>query len=374
MWDLLSILILAGFPALSYLIQKRSGYSWLSPVLLCYATGILLANVKWFEVGHAVVESARDASILLGIPLLLIGTDFPAFQKQAKNLLLAFGLCVLSGIVLTIGVGYFFKDIIEQIWIYSGMLIGVYTGGIPNMNLIGLALKAPDAAFIYLNGADIVIGGFFLLLLLSIGKQVYGYFLKAPILFSAAAAENLQEAGIWPGWRSFFQNFGLSILITSAAVGITLLLSGSLEQVALLLLLLTTISLALSFIPKIRFMPGSFSIGEYFLLVFSVAIGLLADFSQIETKGLPVFLFTACVLFLAAGLHVLLCRLFRIDRDTAMITATAAFYGPPFVPQIASTLQNPGLIFPGILCGLCGFAIGNYLGISLGSFLAYLWA
>jgi uncharacterized membrane protein len=65
------------------------------------------------------------------------------------------------------------------------------------------------------------------------------------------------------------------------------------------------------------------------------------------------------------GLHLLLSKLFKIDRDTFLISSTAAIYGPPFVTQIATVIKNKYLLMPGILAGLLGYAIGNYIGLAV---------
>jgi uncharacterized membrane protein len=38
---------------------------------------------------------------------------------------------------------------------------------------------------------------------------------------------------------------------------------------------------------------------------------------------------------------------------------------------VAGALKNDEIILPGILCGILGYAIGNYLGIGLGNFLSF---
>lgn len=60
--------------------------------------------------------------------------------------------------------------------------------------------------------------------------------------------------------------------------------------------------------------------------------------------------------------------LFRIDADTVLITSTAAIFGPAFVGQVAVALRNKEVVLSGIITGLVGYAVGNYLGI----FIAYL--
>ena len=66
---------------------------------------------------------------------------------------------------------------------------------------------------------------------------------------------------------------------------------------------------------------------------------------------------------------MLLARLCRIDYHTTMITSTAGVFGPAFIIPVAKALKNDEIILPGILCGILGYAIGNYLGIGLGQLL-----
>ena len=97
--------------------------------------------------------------------------------------------------------------------------------------------------------------------------------------------------------------------------------------------------------------------------MFCVAIGMLANFDTILTDGMSVVIFLAIAWSITVLLHWLLCYFFKIDRDTAIVTQTAAIYGPVFIGQIASTIDNRNLVFPGIALGLLGIAMGNYVGV-----------
>ena len=55
-----------------------------------------------------------------------------------------------------------------------------------------------------------------------------------------------------------------------------------------------------------------------------------------------------------------------------MITSVAAVGSPPFVPMMARALNNPGTILPGMTTGVISYALGSYLGISLGLYLRNL--
>ena len=135
-----------------------------------------------------------------------------------------------------------------------------------------------------------------------------------------------------------------------------------------MMLIVTTLGIALSFVKKVRCAPGSYSSGQYFILMFSTAMGLCFDISAISGMLLLLGLLLL-IQFGTVALHLLLCRLCRIDRDTMMITSTAGIFGPAFIIPVAKALKNDEIILPGILCGILGYAIGNYLGIGVGELL-----
>jgi uncharacterized membrane protein len=374
-WILLQALILLGIPFLSRRLARRGLLpDWLSPVVFCYAIGILLKNTGLFPLNDQWSTAATEVGILFAIPLLLYATDLKRWLSHAGSSLLSFGLCVLSGMVATVAAAYWFLNDLPDTWRLAGMLAGIYTGGTPNMQAIGLALKAPQETIILVNAADVLLGGVYLLLLTSVVPKWLKAVLPGFQNDSAAAAVDETEADPYHAFNygHAIRAIGLTILVIGSALGLTWLAYGQLDQLAFLILMLTSLSLAVSFIPTVRNWENTFETGEYFLLIFCVALGMLADFQSILDKGLGIVQFTAVALLGTILLHLLLARLFRIDRDTFLFTSVAAIYGPPFIGQIASITGNRQLILSGIAMGLLGYAIGNYLGIGLAYLLQWL--
>ncbi len=346
---------------------------WLSPVVLCYAVGILLKNTGLIPLNDQWSTTATEVSILFAIPLLLYATDLRRWLSYAGSSLLSFGLCLLSGVFATMVAAYWFLDDLPDTWRLAGMLAGIYTGGTPNMQAIGLALKAPQETIILVNAADVLLGGVYLLLLTSVVPKWLNALLPVFQHTKAAAAEkSLPDPYRAFNYRHAIGATSLTILVIGSALGLTWLVYGGLDQLAFLILMLTSLSLAVSFIPAVRNWENTFETGEYFLLIFCVALGMLADLQSIVDKGLGIVQFTATALTGTILLHLLLARLFRIDRDTFLFTSVAAIYGPPFIGQIASITGNRQLILSGIAMGLLGYAIGNYLGIGLAYLLQWL--
>lgn len=370
----IQLLIIALFPWLGKIISRRPALrDWLSPVVLCYALGILLGNLPVISLNADLAKTMTEATIVLAIPLLLFSTDLKVWFHQSRTVLLSFGLCVLSGLIGTQLIAFLFRETMEDSWQIAGMLVGIYTGGTPNMQAIGLALDAGQEKIVLLNAADILCGGILLLFLTSVAHRLYGLFLPHYRLSGEMPADDPAAAGRTINRRQVFQAIGLSIAIVGVSLGLSYLFFRDLTHTAVIILLLTTLSIAASFSKKVRNWRGAYEAGDYFLLMFCVALGMLADFQVLIDQGGELILFTALALGATLLMHLFLSYLFRIDRDTTIITFTAASYGPAFIGQIAQTIGNKQLVFAGIAMGLLGYAIGNYLGIATAYFLRWLF-
>lgn len=359
---LLQIGLLLGAPWLIVKLSHRFQLKgWLNPVILCYGTGILVGRWPFGEHFTEVATWHRDIFLLLAIPLLLFSTDLGALGLQARSTILSFFACVLSAFVAAVSTALFIFPT-AQSPLLAGMLTALYSGGIANLNAVGLALGAPSELLIYANTADILTGGIFLIFLTSGAKSVYGWWLGFENPEEEQAPEVPVSKANW--WRKdTWSAFALSVVIAALAAGGTFLLTGALETISVLLLLLTTISVLASLRQEVRAWRGSFELGEYFLLIFCVALGMLANFQNILAEGSQVILFMATVLLITVSLHLLISKLWGIDAITTLIMATAALYGPVFIPQVAAAINDRRLLFAGIAMGLIGYAIGNYLGL-----------
>lgn len=370
----LLILLMLFFPYLSLEWQKSGKLPvFLSPVILCYGIGILIANINVLPSDFHLAESVSEGSILFAIPFLLYSTDFKSWLNSSKSTILSFGLVVIAGLTASFSMAILFGNLISDIPKISGMLTGLYTGGIPNLNAIGKALEVDSETLIFMNAADIVTGGVYFLFLTSFAPILYGKILKPAQFRNESNSErtNLKRQG---SKKDLVYSFLLTLIIVASAAGLTYVFTGELKSISLILLLLTTFSILASFWSKVRNWSHTFQWGEYAILIFCVALGLTADFSNIPAEGGILIIYTGAVLFTTVSIHLLFCKIFKIDRDTMLITSVAALYGPPFVGQIASVVKNKSLLLSGMTTGLVGYALGNYLGLMTAKILASIIA
>ncbi len=370
---LIQILAAFGLPLLFiWLSQQERLPQWLSPVILAYVSGIMLANIPGFSLSNSLSSTLTDLTVPLAIPLLLFNTDLLAWLRHSRPVILSFALCLLAVSLSSVLAALAFADRVEGVATASGMLVGVYTGGSPNLAAIGKALEAPEEMFILLNASEILCGGIYFIFLTTVAQRLLLFFL--PPFRRRREDEMPESGGLTSG--SLFQkhnltqmllSFGLAVLAFGASVGFSFLVMGEIDLITVLISL-STLSILFSLSPRVRELQGSYDLGQYLILVFSVAIGMLTDFGALLQSTPLLLVYTAFVTVGAISLHYLFASLFRIDADTVLITSTAAIFGPAFVGQVAIALRNKEMVLSGIITGLVGYAVGNYLGI----FIAYL--
>jgi uncharacterized membrane protein len=275
---------------------------------------------------------------------------------------------------------YFFAENITEANKITGMLIGVYTGGTPNLAAIGTALNVSPDIFILTHTYDLIIGSVALLFLMTIAQKLFNTFL--PRYGLVRKAENVlqvaEEDTDMENYEVLFRKSNIpqmgksllvSVIIFAIAGGLSFIVPKS-SQVIVIILAITTLGLAASLLKPINRLKISFPLGMYFIIVFCLAISSLANLREMfQMEFLQLFLYVLWVVFGSMLIHVGLARIFKVDTDTTIIAITALTYSPPFVPAVAGALKNKDVIISGLTIGILGFAFGTYLGIFIAEIL-----
>lgn len=391
--SLIMILVIMFMPRIIMLVSEKVPFlKTIGPIFICYVTGFILSAP--FKNAGADITLAADFSsvlVLIGMPLILFSANLPALKKLAKPMITSFTMNIIAVLIVALVSFFIFKDVLPNAHNISGMLIGTYTGGTPNMIAIGHGLNAGPERIMLLQTADMIGGGIYFFMLLSIMPRALKKILPE---YRPVGSNNLDEAKYYADtfsgkkqsvkpFKAFMSRVGLvaiSIICVSISMGICLLLPSKYgntglaklgEYTALIMLLVTSFGIMISFIKRIRNAPGSYSSGQYFLLMFSVGMGLCFDFSAV-TSSLVILGMLLIIQFGTVLLHIIMAKIGKIDYHTMMITSTAGVFGPAFIIPVANVLHNDEIILPGILCGILGYAIGNYLGIGIGELLFWL--
>lgn len=366
-FTIILFLWLLFFPQLAIQLGKRA--SWLSPILTCYAAGIIVGNTLTDYLDHFLLDKTIEATVVLAIPLLLFGSDIKQWLKQPDKTIPAYALALVATVTASLTGFFIFHISISNAAQVASMLTGVYSGGTINMSAITVAFDFDQSLFLLLNGYDILFSSIYLLFIMSVAKPVLTRFLGSPNPMKTNTIEQLYNHSAAFSHLSISKKFilalkaiGLAIGIGAISAGLSLLLFSKLNTL-FIIVLISLLGIAASLKPKIRNMPGTFEVGDYLLLIFALAIGANANFDQLIQSSGELIPMAFYIFSVAISLHLLLCKIFKIDAITFLITSTAAIFGPPFIGPVATALKGKEWMIPGLTVAVIGNAAGTYLGI-----------
>lgn len=375
------VVILTGFyilfPVLAiWLCFRYKFFNKIGAVFICYIAGITVGNIGIIpESVFPLQESISEASVALALPLLLFSMNVRRWLKIAGKALLSM-LGATIAIIIIAFVGYaMINDRIPDAWKLGGMAIGVYTGGTPNLAAIKTAINVDSTTFIIMHTYDTFISLIYLIFCMTLAQRIFNMWLPRFTLAvnSSGGANGAMETEDIHSYAGMFRlgtvlALGgatlLSLLVVGLAMGLASLVPASYATSAAVLTI-TTGGIACSFVPKIRNIDKTFQFGIYIILIFCLVVGSMANLRDLVNINWSMMFFVSFCVFGSLLLHGIFCRILKIDTDTYIITSVSAICSPPFVPVVAAALKNKEIILSGLTTGIIGYAVGNYLGISL---------
>lgn len=357
------------------------GTAYLFGILL--STGIFI--VGEFDINIMPSSDTGEISgilaISIAIPLLLFSANLIEARKLSKTVLKSFISLVLSAIIVTSITFFIYGKTIGLGAELSGMAIGLYTGGTPNLNAIGNIFSLDSTTIGVANLSDMIIGALFYLFLLVLSKPLLSKILRpsSETVYIKEDSNILNNVDLSNDKFSFNKELGYRLLLAfgiaviGALIGIVIWMILGAEDgkmndflVPVMMVTVTILGIAFSFNKNVRRTKGMNTLGQYFILMFSFALASSIDFTKLEDIFGEILLLYGIITLGVFILHVIISKLMDIDVDCTIVTLTAGVYGPAFVPAITKQINNDSLTVPGLIVGSIGYAIGTFLGVGLG--------
>ncbi len=355
----------------------------INPMVILYVIGLVVGNVGIVgQEGVDVCTKFSNVTVLLAIPLMLLSCDFRKWSAKAS--LKAFFVGLTSVLVVTVAGFFMFRgqalaaglDSTEFAKVSAGMT-GIYTGGIPNFAPVSKAVGLPQHLFLIISGYDIIVTATYLLVIVFLGKRIVKLFF--PGEKEGAVAYETEERDAAETFSFSFRgalNRAAGIAVAAVIVAVSVLLSKVIpvdNSTAVIIILITTVSIACSFIKPVKRLEGTFDTGLYFVYVFCLAVATMVNLHEMDfSKYLFILFYIAFAVYGSLALQIVGAKIFKISGALTLTASISLINSPPFVPMVAAALNNRDIILPGIAIGLLGYAAGNYLGIGMFYLLGYL--
>ena len=384
---LLCSLLFLAFPSLIiFASTKIMLLEKIGVVLLCYLFGMLVGNLGILpdsftapaaNGGDSALSLLQSISICIGLPLVLFSLDIKAFFKTAKKGMLCMACACICVVAVTLALHLIFRTTTPESAQYAAGAVAVYTGGTVNFGALRNSIGISHTDYILFNTYDSIVSVVYIFFMSTAGRAFFTKVMRLPaynkneknrltldssvVDESVHAYKALLNKKYLPG---LLGALGLSVLIFAVSYALNLLVSRLDPSLGMTVMMLsvTTLGIAFSFVPKIRSIAKSFQLGMYIIYIFCFSVAASADFKSLLHFHLPIFCYVFVTIAAGMLLHALLSKIFKIDADTFIITSVSAVCSPPFVPAVAASLGNREILVSGLATGVVGYAVGNYLG------------
>lgn len=368
------------------IIECFKRWTWMQKigtVVAAYAVGIIFALTGFvhFEPETAealsfgkIQSTLMSIAVPLAIPLMLFNCDFKLWTKALPKTIWSLVGGILAVLVAVISGYFIFRNPeIPDFNKVAAMMTGIYTGGTMNFNALGASLGVDKTQMAIVLAFEMVLTTPYIFFIIGGGYKIFRKILPYQDVTRKGRTDEEVESKDVENYRGMFAKeniggmltgLGLSFVILIFGAGVAFILTGTLNELVIILTI-TTLSIIASFFKKVRELPKTFELGMFFILIFSIIVASLFDIHSVNGGSLSIGLFVGWVMVVTAVVHLIFCRIAHVSGDLFCVSQIALLCSPPFVPPVVGAMKNKKVLISGIVIGLVGYAIGTYLGVAI---------
>lgn len=368
-----------------YAEQKWKWGAKLSGSIICIFGAVLLVNLKIIPNSSGVYDTINQFILPLSIPLLLFKSDIRKIYKESGKSFILFHIAGLGTFIGAIIAGFIFSKR-PDIGGVVAMEVGAHVGG--TVNLIAMA-NTFNVDSNFTNAAAIAANFLVMVLLLVLTQMTTMKLFRSK--FSHPHIDEVEQNNT-DSTKSLSEQYWkpkeISLLNLSMALATTFVITAGSQTICvainatsapdiikqlfgniyLVMTLLTVIGA--TFVPKFfSSLNGAEEIGNFMIMLFFVALGCSANLADVIKLGSIILVFILAIVTFNIGFTFILGKkLLHATLEEILICINATIGGPTTAAAFAINRGWNKLIVPGILVGLYGYIIGNYVGVLAASF------
>lgn len=367
LWAALMFLAALGF----WTDKTRLGKT-LSGAAVILTTAMVLTNVGVLPRSSEVYGVVWVYLVPLAIPLLLLKADLRRVISETRFMLLAFAAGTVGTVAGTL-LGFFILPLGDEGNKLAGIFSATYIGGSMNMVAVAQAVNLEPSITSAAVAADNVVGVLYLTFLaLAPSLALFQWWFRnsrpskglAP---AHSSAEDLNQNAAGIDLRHI--GFALGLAFAIGATGIQLAAWCGVPGYSIMFITALTLTVANLFPRQLKSLKGEYEIGLFCMYLFFAAVGISADILALLDKAMVVAAYAAVILICHASVCFGVSRFFNLDLMEVVIASNACAGGPPSAAALAASKNRPDLVAPAILLGVFGYAIANFIGVGLTTWL-----
>ena len=360
MWAIMLLLV-----ALVFRLERTNLGQKVSGTIMMILAGVILANFNVISASNNVFSVVNTTGVPIAIVLLLFNANLKKIFKESGPTLIAF---IFGAIGTTLGtiIGVKMLPLGEFEAELAAVFSATFVGGSANFAGVANAIDFTESSVLAASiAADNVVGVSFMLLLIAIPSMK---FIAKKFSYDPTLNEYDDVNEVVKEEKPFsIEQAVLSLGMAFLVVVVSDVLSVMVGYPPSRLLILTTITVMIATFAheKVGKLTEAFPIGIAIMYLFFGAIGASVDILTMLESGMLLALFAIIILSVHLVTLLLLCKLFKIGLPEALVGSNACILGPPTAAAMAGGLGWKSLVTPAILCGTFGYAMANFIGITI---------
>lgn len=339
-------------------------------VVIAIIVGFILGNTGILPTQAPIYAGITEYLVPVAIPLLLFRANINKIVKQAGHTLLAFFIGAFATVIGAV-IAYNVIDLPDYQGAFTGTLAATFIGGGMNFAAVSHAMGIPPGELLgAATAADNIITILFLLVLavlpsIAFFSNKYGGERKVETKIEKEADEQYSRLADYTS------------VIIAIFIAIILVYAGHMAQQQLgwegAGILVTTLLALLyaTYAPELTAkLKGSFDMGMVLMMIFFASLGAQADLVG-TLDSAPVF-FGFVIIIVATHAVILFTagKFLKLTLPELITASNACILGPATAAGLAGTKGWKSLVTPGILVGILGYALANFIGVGLANWLS----
>ena len=384
------LVVLAGVVYVAVQLDRQfKVFRALGSALVSILLAMALSNAGFLPDTSPTYQFLSSTGVSVAIVLILLTVDVRSVLSAGPQMLVAFLIGAVGTALGAVSAALALSGLVgPETWKLAGQYTGTYTGGGVNFAALGREFSTSSDMFSAAVAADVAITAIWLIACLSIPVMLAGRNPTTeskeeprPPISGAPELDDHPEdavgiAGISSDLKNSLSSTVTPVTLAEAAALVTLgiglvWLAGVLAEAWPVpeVLLLTTMVLLVAQVSAVKELSGSAMWGNYLLHLFLAANGAQSVIANIFRIGPAVFYFAAATVAVHGLVIFGVGRMLKIEASTLAVASQANVGGPASAMALAGARGYTQTMLPGIAVGLLGYAIGNYWGYIIATYL-----
>lgn len=372
-WDFALWAVLIGIAGFGFWADSTRLGKQISGVGIMLVIAMIFGNFGVIPHAAPAYDVVWNFLVPTAVPLLLLKANLRRIIPETGPMLGAYFLGVAGTLVgavlglMVLPMGSAGPDL-------AGILSATYIGGSMNFAAVAEALEFTESTLLTATlAADNVVGTLHILVVVLIPSvAILRRWIPSPIVENPHTMmhdEVTADDEVLP-YNLVHICLALTISLAIGAVGYGVADILNIPNFGILFITAITLVVANVFHNQLENLHGAFETGMLMMYIFFATIGAGADVAVMLEAGVMIFAYASFIVITHVIVLILGAKLFGMDLAEIVVASLACIGGPVAPAAISASRGWRTLVTPGIMVGILGYAIANFIGVGLASLLA----